>query len=158
MQVDDVQVYAEVMDSVQTLDAGRRSMYDPDELEEEQRERELRSKVCLAALRHAAVQQVPILTWLQTAQLQRPTLMGDPCMQVNKQFSSFTKRVIQEIWERDFGCALCCEPPCTMHSLAYSKHGLAAPADFTCHVLSHTPCTHPDTPGTAHAMEHMMTP
>ena len=44
-QVDDVQVYAEVMDSVQTLDAGRRSMYDPDELEEEQRERELRSKV-----------------------------------------------------------------------------------------------------------------
>ena len=41
----DVQCYAEVMDSVQTLDAGRRSMYDPDEIEEEQREREQRNKV-----------------------------------------------------------------------------------------------------------------
>ena len=35
----------QVMDSVQTVDAGRRSMYDPDEIEEEQRERELRNKV-----------------------------------------------------------------------------------------------------------------
>jgi hypothetical protein len=35
----------QVMDSVQTLDAGRRSMYDPDEIEEEQRERETRNKV-----------------------------------------------------------------------------------------------------------------
>lgn len=33
------------MDSVQTLDAGRRSMYDPDEIEEEQRERDTRNKV-----------------------------------------------------------------------------------------------------------------
>ncbi len=33
------------MDTVQTVDAGRRSMYDPDELEEEQREREIRNKV-----------------------------------------------------------------------------------------------------------------
>ena len=33
------------MDSVQTLDAGRRSMYDPDEIEEEQRERDQRNKV-----------------------------------------------------------------------------------------------------------------
>lgn len=41
----DVQCYAEVMDSVQTLDAGRRSMYDPDEIEEEQREREQRNKI-----------------------------------------------------------------------------------------------------------------
>lgn len=41
----DVQCYAEVMDSVQTLDAGRRSMYDPDEIEEEQRERDQRNKV-----------------------------------------------------------------------------------------------------------------
>lgn len=41
----DVQFYTEVMDSVQTLDAGRRSMYDPDEIEEEQRERELRNRV-----------------------------------------------------------------------------------------------------------------
>ena len=44
----DVQCYAEVMDSVQTLDAGRRSMYDPDEIEEEQREREQRNKVLLS--------------------------------------------------------------------------------------------------------------
>jgi nucleosome binding factor SPN SPT16 subunit len=41
----DVQFYTEVMDSVQTLDAGRRSMYDPDEIEEEQRERERRNKI-----------------------------------------------------------------------------------------------------------------
>ena len=32
------------------------------------------------------------------------------CVQVNKQFSTFTKRVVQEIWERDFGCA--CRPAC----------------------------------------------
>ena len=38
------------MDSVQTVDAGRRSMYDPDEIEEEQRERELRNKVRSACL------------------------------------------------------------------------------------------------------------
>ena len=41
----DVQFFTEVMDSVQTLDGGRRSMYDPDEIEEEQREREQRNKV-----------------------------------------------------------------------------------------------------------------
>lgn len=41
----DVQCYAEVMESVQTLDTGKRSMYDPDEIEEEQREREKRNKV-----------------------------------------------------------------------------------------------------------------
>ncbi|KAI3435579.1 hypothetical protein D9Q98_001644 [Chlorella vulgaris] len=41
----DVQFYTEVMDSVQTLDAGRRSMYDPDEIEEEQRERERRNQI-----------------------------------------------------------------------------------------------------------------
>ncbi|KAK9824573.1 hypothetical protein WJX72_011424 [[Myrmecia] bisecta] len=41
----DVQFYTEVMDSVQTLDVGRRSAYDPDEIEEEQRERELRNKI-----------------------------------------------------------------------------------------------------------------
>ena len=41
----DVQFYTEVMDSVQTLEGGRRSMYDPDELEEEQREREMRNRV-----------------------------------------------------------------------------------------------------------------
>jgi hypothetical protein len=33
------------MDSVQTLDAGRRSAYDPDEIDEEQKERDVRNKV-----------------------------------------------------------------------------------------------------------------
>ncbi|KAG2482945.1 hypothetical protein HYH03_018170 [Edaphochlamys debaryana] len=42
----DVQFYTEVMDVVQTLDGGgRRNMYDPDELEDEQRERERRNKI-----------------------------------------------------------------------------------------------------------------
>ena len=41
----DVQFYTEVMESVQTIDAGRRSMYDPDELEEEQRERDQKNRV-----------------------------------------------------------------------------------------------------------------
>lgn len=41
----DVQVYTEVMDTVQTIDSGRRSMYDPDEIEEENREREQRRRV-----------------------------------------------------------------------------------------------------------------
>lgn len=41
----DVQFYAEVMDVVQTLDGGRRNMYDPDEIEEEQRERDRRNKI-----------------------------------------------------------------------------------------------------------------
>ena len=31
---------------MQTLDTGRRSAYDPDELDEEQREREQRNKAC----------------------------------------------------------------------------------------------------------------
>lgn len=33
------------MEVVQTLDGGRRNMYDPDEIEEEQRERERRNKI-----------------------------------------------------------------------------------------------------------------
>jgi len=41
----DVQFYSQVMDAIQTLDAGRRSMYDPDEIEEEQRERERRNQI-----------------------------------------------------------------------------------------------------------------
>ena len=43
----DVQFFTEVMDVVQTLDAGsgRRNAYDPDEIEEEQREREMRARV-----------------------------------------------------------------------------------------------------------------
>ena len=41
----EVQLYTEVMDVVQTLDAGRRNAYDPDEIEDEQRERERRNRV-----------------------------------------------------------------------------------------------------------------
>ena len=36
---------AQVMEAVQAVESGRRNMYDPDEIEEEQRERELRNKV-----------------------------------------------------------------------------------------------------------------
>lgn len=41
----DVQFYVEVMDVVQTLGGGRRSHYDPDEIEEEQRERERKNRI-----------------------------------------------------------------------------------------------------------------
>ncbi|KAL6005554.1 FACT complex subunit spt16 [Asimina triloba] len=41
----DVQFYVEVMDIVQTLGGGKRSAYDPDEIEEEQRERERKNKI-----------------------------------------------------------------------------------------------------------------
>ncbi|ONK78791.1 uncharacterized protein A4U43_C02F22470 [Asparagus officinalis] len=41
----DVQFYVEVMDVVQTLGGGRRSNYDPDEIEEEQRERERKNRI-----------------------------------------------------------------------------------------------------------------
>ncbi|KAK9920058.1 hypothetical protein M0R45_028623 [Rubus argutus] len=41
----DVQFYVEVMDVVQTLGSGKRSAYDPDEIEEEQRERDRKNKV-----------------------------------------------------------------------------------------------------------------
>ena len=37
--------FAQVMDSVQTLDTGRRAQYDVDEIHEEQKEREMRNKV-----------------------------------------------------------------------------------------------------------------
>lgn len=50
-KTDDVQFYTEVGEAVQTLDGGRRSMYDPDEIEEEQRERDVRNKVCQWSLR-----------------------------------------------------------------------------------------------------------
>lgn len=50
-----------MMDSVQTVDAGRRSMYDPDEIEEEQRERELRNKVRGACRRALWVGVLPPL-------------------------------------------------------------------------------------------------
>ncbi|XP_052205741.1 FACT complex subunit SPT16-like [Diospyros lotus] len=41
----DVQFYVEVMDVVQTLGGGKRSAYDPDEIEEEQRERQRKNKI-----------------------------------------------------------------------------------------------------------------
>ncbi|XP_010941792.1 FACT complex subunit SPT16 [Elaeis guineensis] len=41
----DVQFYVEVMDVVQTLGGGRRSAIDPDEIEEEQRERERKNRI-----------------------------------------------------------------------------------------------------------------
>ena len=37
--------FVQVMDSVQTLDTGRRAQYDVDEIHEEQKEREMRNKV-----------------------------------------------------------------------------------------------------------------
>ena len=43
-KTEDVQFYVEVMDTVETLDGGRRSMYDPDEIEEEQRERDRKNR------------------------------------------------------------------------------------------------------------------
>ncbi|KAH7834353.1 hypothetical protein Vadar_015117 [Vaccinium darrowii] len=43
----DVQFYVEVMDVVQTLGGGKRSAYDPDEIEEEQRERDRKNKINL---------------------------------------------------------------------------------------------------------------
>ncbi|KAI5658442.1 hypothetical protein M9H77_27235 [Catharanthus roseus] len=43
----DVQFYVEVMDVVQTLGSSRRSAYDPDEIEEEQRERDRKNKINL---------------------------------------------------------------------------------------------------------------
>eukprot|EP01041_Mallomonas_annulata_P010767 gene10767-22491_t len=44
----DVQFYTEVVDASQNLDGARRAEYDPDELDEEQREREMRKKLNLA--------------------------------------------------------------------------------------------------------------
>ncbi|MCO5601625.1 hypothetical protein L7F22_055748 [Adiantum nelumboides] len=41
----DVQFFVEVMDVVQTLGGGRRSTYDPDEIEEEQQERDRKNKI-----------------------------------------------------------------------------------------------------------------
>ncbi|XP_077244585.1 FACT complex subunit SPT16-like [Tasmannia lanceolata] len=41
----DVQFYIEVMDVVQTLGGSKRSAYDPDEIEEEQRERDRKNKI-----------------------------------------------------------------------------------------------------------------
>ncbi|KAL8114980.1 hypothetical protein AgCh_021706 [Apium graveolens] len=43
----DVQFYCEVMDATQTIGGGKRSAYDPDEIEEEQRERARKNKINL---------------------------------------------------------------------------------------------------------------
>ncbi|PIN25765.1 Global transcriptional regulator, cell division control protein [Handroanthus impetiginosus] len=43
----DVQFYVEVMDVVQTIGGGKRSAYDPDEIEDEQRERDRKNKINL---------------------------------------------------------------------------------------------------------------
>ena len=44
----DIQFYTEVVDASQNLDGARRSNYDPDEIDEEQREREMRKKLNMA--------------------------------------------------------------------------------------------------------------
>eukprot|EP01018_Ginkgo_biloba_P035545 Gb_23782 [translate_table: standard] len=59
----DVQFYVEVMDVVATLGGGRRSMYDPDELEEEQQERDRKNKI--NAEFHAFVKRISEL-WEQS--------------------------------------------------------------------------------------------
>ena len=41
----DVQFFTEVVDASQAVDAGKRSMYDPDEMDDEQRERQLRKRL-----------------------------------------------------------------------------------------------------------------
>jgi nucleosome binding factor SPN SPT16 subunit len=52
----------QVVDLVQTLDGGRRNMYDPDEIEEEQREREKRNKINLDFKQFTARVQVRTLS------------------------------------------------------------------------------------------------
>jgi len=41
----DIQFFTEVVDASQAVDAGKRSMYDPDEMDDEQRERQLRKRL-----------------------------------------------------------------------------------------------------------------
>jgi len=41
----DIQVFTEVVDASQAVNGGRRSMYDPEEMDDEQRERQLRKKL-----------------------------------------------------------------------------------------------------------------
>jgi len=41
----DIQVFTEVIDASQAVDSGRRNMYDPEEMDDEQRERQLRKKL-----------------------------------------------------------------------------------------------------------------
>jgi nucleosome binding factor SPN SPT16 subunit len=41
----DIQFFTEVMEATQAVENGRRSMYDPDEMEDEQRERQLRKRL-----------------------------------------------------------------------------------------------------------------
>lgn len=42
---EDIQFFTEVVDASQAVDAGKRSMYDPDEMDDEQRERQLRKRL-----------------------------------------------------------------------------------------------------------------
>ena len=42
---DNVQFYTEVVEASEQVDASRRSMYDPDEMDQEQRERQLRKRL-----------------------------------------------------------------------------------------------------------------
>ncbi|KAL7551444.1 hypothetical protein ACHAWF_016787 [Thalassiosira exigua] len=42
---EDIQFFTEIVDASQAVDAGRRSMYDPDEMDDEQRERQLRQRL-----------------------------------------------------------------------------------------------------------------
>ncbi|CAL1411209.1 unnamed protein product [Linum trigynum] len=44
-KIKDVQFYVEVMDQVQNIGGGRRSAYDPDEIEEEKREKLKKNKI-----------------------------------------------------------------------------------------------------------------
>jgi hypothetical protein len=69
------------MDSVQTLDAGRRSAYDPDEIDEEQKERDVRNKVerCVPTSPHtpgcmAVAAVLATLQQVSTAKLHADTL------------------------------------------------------------------------------------
>ena len=41
---ENVQFYTEVVEASEQVDANRRSMYDPDEMDQEQRERQLRKR------------------------------------------------------------------------------------------------------------------
>ena len=119
----DVQCYAEVMDTVQTLDAGRRSTYDPDEIEEEQRERDQRNKVIFYHLVDAYANQLYCdshaspgrNSFVLTAQFCFVQGGSHLCcsnitaqdlvlfLQINKIFQQFVRRVQQDVWERDFG-------------------------------------------------------
>lgn len=108
----------QVMDSVQTLDTGRRSAYDPDEIDEEQKERDVRNKVPHREPRiavaghtchyHAAETLMGATHEAGSFPVVRAMLTHVllVCTQINRQFQQFVKRVQADIWERDFGFVL----------------------------------------------------